>query len=78
MQDLDKQFADRTFPRINTQQINEDKEKRFLYNLAKKNGTNHRNAFNKTQRIFGLKGDSNWMCPGSLGAAGEAPINEGL
>ena len=37
-----------------------------MYNLAKRSGPGHRNAFNKTARVFGLKGDSNWMCPGTL------------
>lgn len=39
---------DRTFPQIDTQKIHEDKERRFLYNLAKRSGAHHRNAFNKT------------------------------
>lgn len=58
---------DRSFPNINPEaRIKEDKERRFLYNLAKKTGASHRNQFNKTARVFGLKGDANWMCPGSL------------
>jgi len=78
VQDLERQDAGRALPSVDKQKIQDAKERRTLYNLAKKTGSNHRNVFNKTQRIFGLKGDSNWMCPGSLGAAGETPPNEAL
>ena len=61
---------DHSFPNINADRHKEDKERRFLYNLAKKTGANHRNAFNKTARVFGMKGDSNWMCPGALDGDG--------